>query len=80
MNDSIRIEIARRPSDPAPVVPLRPPNWPNIARIFEERADREREIASALRYCGKYGEARKNEIRAETLDQAAAFCRAQPTT
>jgi len=47
--------------------------WDSIAAVFDERAERERTLATFCR-----GQQRERHLmRAEVLDEAAAFCRRQ---
>lgn len=68
---------------PAPKVYALPPrvqlgkSWPEIAQVFCLRAERERELAWQQLAVGCQFQFHRHMLKAETLDEAASFCRAQ---
>jgi hypothetical protein len=68
---------------PAPKIYPFPPrhqlgrSWPEIGQVFAERADRERGLAWQQLATGCEYQFHRHMLKAETLDEAAAFCRAQ---
>jgi cytochrome c551/c552 len=52
-------------------------SWPEIADVFAGRAERERRLAWEQLAHGCEHQWHRHMLRAETLDEAAAFCRAQ---
>lgn len=52
-------------------------SWPEIADVFSERAERERNLAWERLAVGDEYQFHRHMLKAETLDEAAAFCRAQ---
>jgi len=68
---------------PAPKVYPLPPRarvgktWPEIADVFAERAERERQLAWEQLGVGDQYQFHRHMLKAETLDEAAAWCRAQ---
>jgi cytochrome c551/c552 len=52
-------------------------SWPEIADVFAGRAERERKLAWEWLSWGCQSQFQRHMLRAETLDEAAAFCRAQ---
>jgi hypothetical protein len=68
---------------PAPqVFPFPPRNqvgksWPEIAAVFQERAERERRLAWEKLAWGDVDNFHRHVTRGEALDEAAAWCRGQ---
>jgi hypothetical protein len=68
---------------PAPNVHPLPPrarlgqSWPEIADVFAGRAERERDLAWKQLATGDQYQFHRHILRAETLNEAAAWCRAQ---